>query len=109
MQFMVALSGLILSVFATIAMGYAFATTWGWFIAPVFGLPFLTMKQGVGIMLQAGWLFYSVALTVELARKKYDYLDEQAGGSMRPFMSSLLRLIAVPFGLGIDYLYYLYL
>lgn len=109
MRFMVSLSGLILSVFATIAMGYAFATTWGWFIAPVFGLPLLTMKQGVGIMLQSGWLFYSLILMVELSRAKYDYLDEQAGSAARSFATSLLRLIVVPFGLGIDYLYYLYL
>lgn len=104
MKLLNAVSALILSILATIAIGYGFATTWSWFVVPVFDVPVLTTKQGVGLMLQAGWLMGSLTMAIEFARAKYDRYEDS-----KPMFRPASLLLATPIALLIDYLYYLYL
>lgn len=104
MKFLNAIAALVLSIVATIAMGYGFATTWSWFVVPVFDVPVLTAKQGVGLVLQCGWLTGSIALSIEFARSKYDQYEDY-----KSLFRSIGLLCAVPIALLVDYLYYLYL
>ena len=47
-----------LMVVGSLARGWALATTWGWFIAPYFGLPSLGIVQAIGIALVVSLLTY---------------------------------------------------
>jgi hypothetical protein len=44
------------SIPLTIYRGWALTVLWGWFIAPLFGLPPLTIPFGIGLSLVVGFL-----------------------------------------------------
>lgn len=51
MNLVIYLGLLVLDVVFSIVEGFLLATLWGWFIAPIFHLPLLSVPQAIGIAL----------------------------------------------------------
>lgn len=80
MRFLViAITTTIAMLIDTVCLGFIFSKGWGWFVAPKFGLPLLTVREAGGIGLTAEILFlsYMVSLMSMSAKKPgFDTLIE---------------------------------
>lgn len=75
---------MVLLVFRAVSEGYVLTVLWGWFIAPVFGLPQLTIPAAI-----------SVAIVVEHVTVRETHIgkseDASSGDVMRKFLNSIFR------------------
>lgn len=74
---------LIAGVFLLPWTGWAFSVLWGWFIAPVFGLPLISWMQAIGI-----------GLVVDAA--KYKYEEDEDEDSDETFFKKILSQFFTP-------------
>lgn len=89
---------------ATLAEGFTLMTLWGWFVAPVFGLPLLLWSQAIGISLTAKMFTGVMGVATE-----QNALFTAAGGK-RDHGEAIARAIVLPLVmLGLGWVYRLFL
>lgn len=93
---------ILLSAFGTVFGGFVFATMWGWFISPTFGLAGLSIVKAIGVILVVRYLTYdSVSLL--------GYIEKEKGRKLDNFEKKLLTPIVAIVFLVVGYIVNLFM
>ena len=85
MIFLALLGFPVLMALSSIFNGYALKVLWGWFIVPIFHLPFLNIPSAIGISLVVGYL----------TKQADSYVDKDKSAGVR-IGESFLRAFLQP-------------
>lgn len=78
----------------TILNGWVFSILWEWFVAPVFGLPLLSIPAAIGVALCSSYLTHQQSFHED---HKVDPLKTVAHSLLRPFMALAIGFIVKQF------------
>lgn len=81
--------------------GWVFKTLWGWFVAPVTGLPPLGLWEAVGLLITVFFMFFHWSAADYAAEQK---LGRATSSASRLATSVLVATMSLVFGFGVHLL-----
>lgn len=100
---MIGFTAWIMSVANIVLKGFVLVVLWNWFISPVFGGPVITLIQGLGMLLTMS------LITVTIKKKDCAEIWNSDPATTDDIKYEVIRAFAYLVGLGVGYIYTLFM